>query len=256
VISFLLLPYGEPGILLLLLTLFVSIIGLVSGVTYAVGASIILFFTVGSIIFWIGITEVQLFNDHISILYITYWMAAQLIIAIVSGSLSGLFRNELKENEHLKKEIQTLVAVDSVTGFDNKVRMFVEIELEYNRAQRYGQTFSFILIKWNFFEQFQKLYGEAEVDLALRHIAKQLYKHTRDSDQKFRAEDDMFALLLPNTDVSNVELVIEKLNREMAVFELQNNKFVTLTFEYGYVGFDEDIGSYIDIYETALEQVG
>src|SRR5690625_7692013 len=98
----------------------------------------------------------QLFNHNISSLYITYCIATQLIIAIVSGSLSGLFRNELKKNEHLKKEFQTLVAVDSVTGFDNKVRMFVEIELEYNRAQRYGQTFSFILIKWNFFEQFQK----------------------------------------------------------------------------------------------------
>lgn len=254
-ISFLLFPYGESGILLLILTLFVAMIGLTFGVTYAVGASIILFFTVGSIIFWISIAEVQLFNDYVSILYVIYWMAAQLLIAIVSGSLSSLFRQEMRENVQLKKEIQTLVAIDPITGFDNKVRMLVEIELEFNRAKRYGQTFSFLLIKWNYFEQFRKLYGELEVERALRHIAKQLFKLTRNSDQKFRAADNMFALLLTNTNVENVELVIKKIEREMAVFELQNNKLVTLSFEFGFVGFDENIETYIDMYETTLEQV-
>lgn len=254
-ICLLLVPYGEVGFILLILTCAVALTGLIAGVTYALGTSLVLFFIVGSVIFWISFSGVSLFDDYISMLFILYWAVGQFLIAVISGKICHILSQVLHENNQLKKEIQDLVAVDAATGFDNKNRMFLELELEFDRSKRYGHTFTFLLIKMNYYDQFRKSYGEAELTNVLDHIAGKLYKLTRISDQKFRPEKNMFALLLTDTPSDRVELVIKKLNQDLAVFKLKNNKFVTLSFEYGPVGFDEELKSYFGIYELALEQV-
>lgn len=254
-ISYLLIPYGETGILLLILTLFITIIGLSLGVTYAIGTSLLLFFVVGSFIFWTSYAGVQIFGEYTTMLYLTIWMSGQLIISIFAGSLSTLYKQLLRENKQLTKDLETLVAIDIETGFDNKSRMIAELELEYNRSKRYGEGFSFLIIKWEYYDQFLSLYGEKEVNRTLNHIAKQIFRSSRTSDLKFRVEKDMFALLLPNTDISNIEIVIAKLNKELTVFQLQNQKLVSLTFKYGYAGFEDSMNTYHDILNTAMEQV-
>src|SRR5699024_4074943 len=116
-----------------------------------------------------------------------------------------------EENKSLREEQMRLVAIDPITGFDNKERMFVELELEYNRSKRYGQTFTLIFLKVNHVDQFEKLYGEEEMSRLFKHIANEIHHSIRRSDQKFKPEKDLFAFILSNTPIGNITPVLKKL---------------------------------------------
>lgn len=255
IISIVLIPSGEVGIILLILIGFVGVIGFSTGVVLALAASLVLFFAVGSVLFWIMFSGVEIFEGYLPLYHVLAWMVVQFVVALIAGTLSRILNERLNEVKDLRKEIKNIVAVDRTTGFDNINRLFLELETEFHRSKQYGRTFTLLLIKVNYLEQFKRLYGELEQRHLLKYIATQLHKLTRISDHKFRAENDMFALLLTDTSDDKVEKIIKRLDQEMTVFRLQNNKFVNLTFEYGFIEYDDSIKTYVDIYELALEQV-
>jgi PleD family two-component response regulator len=49
-----------------------------------------------------------------------------------------------------------------VTGFDNHLRMKLELSEEIKRAERYGNSFVFLLLHMYYFKEFKSLYGEKE----------------------------------------------------------------------------------------------
>lgn len=250
----LLLFQGQEGIMLFLLTGLVGIVGVVSGLLPALALTLLLFFIIGSLIFWFLFGTSSL-ESSLTLNYILIWMVKLLILAIMAGRLSMLIKELHEANFELREQINTLVAIDPITGFDNKERMLLELELEYNRSKRYGRTFSFLLIKVNHFEQLRKLYGEQELNRILLHLSTEIYRSVRKSDYKFRPEKDLFGLLLTETSAKDVQRVIDKLNKELSVFQLKNKKYITLEFEYGHVSYGEEIEDYLKVYELAKEQV-
>lgn len=258
-LGYLLMEQETVGLMLLILTGIVMMVGLFNGVTMATFVSIFFYFTVGSVLFWAGLSSndmmAQYFYTDDVVLHVIYWMSIQMLIAIFSGRIHRLLKETFLEVDVLKNEVQTLVAIDRVTGYDNKNRMTVELDLEFNRSKRYDDPFSLLLIKWNYYEQFYKFYGEAELNRALRHLAKSLYDLTRVSDQRFRAEDNLFVLFLTKTPVEHIDIIIEKVKRDLSDYTLSNGKVVTLTFEFGYVGYHDTFETAADMYQDALEQV-
>lgn len=254
-LSVLLTPYREEGLLLILLMIIISLIGFFSGVVAALGLTLLLYFLIGSSYFWMAFTGTVVFNYDISNSLLLLWMISLLIIAMLTGRFSTLVKGLSSENSMLKEEVRMLVAVDPVTGFDNKERMLIELESEFNRSKRYDQTFLFLIMKVTHIEQFRKLYGEDEYVNMLQHLAKGIHNHTRSSDLKFRPESNMFALLLTHTPGEHRQLIIDKLNQALRIFQLQNKKIVTLNFEFGHVDFTPEMNDFLTIYEQAKEQV-
>ncbi|RKD25896.1 hypothetical protein BEP19_02920 [Ammoniphilus oxalaticus] len=248
-------PRGQGGAILYTLGLFIGLVGVIGGAVAALGFTLLLFFMIGSVMFWTAFTETPLFNIDISFFVIIVWMIGMLLISLLTGQMSSQLKAMHDENQSLREQIRTLVAIDPTTGFDNKERMLVELELEFNRSKRYKQTFTFVLMKINHLDQFEKLYGVKEMNRLFQHFAKGIHRCVRASDQKYRPEKDMFALILPYTEISDVKVVIQKLEKELKVYQLENRKYTTLTIEYGYIGLDERISQFSNIYELAKEQV-
>lgn len=182
-------------------------------------------------------------------------MVVLLIAALLSGLISLRVKTIFNEKEQLEEQIRTLVATDPVTGFDNKTRLWNELEAEFSRSKRYHHVFSFLIIKMNHFDQFQNLYGKNEMTNLLEHISEKMYTYSRKSDLKFRVEKDEFALLLTGTPIEHIEVVIKKIDEAIRTFRLSNNKLVTLSFEYGYSSLTESATEAAHIYEQAKEQV-
>lgn len=254
ILAVILVPVGEIGLILLLLTIIIGVIGLLIGIVAALGLTLLLYFLIGSSYFWLAFTN-NLMIDGISNVILLIWMVTLLFIALLTGRIAILMKDLSLENVSLKEEVRELVAVDPVTGFDNKERLYIELESEFNRSKRYEQTFLFLLLKIDHLEQFKKLYGENEYMRMLQHLARGIHNNTRSSDLKFRPEVNLFALILPHTPSEHSELIIEKLNRALRTFQLQNKKYVTLNFQFGYVGFDHELTDFLTIYEQAKEQV-
>lgn len=253
--TFLFIPYGQLGILLLGLLLFVSVVGLFLGLILGLGLTLILLFVIGSMIFWFELTNQPFLQVQFPFMMLFVWMALMILIALFSGYIHQHIRYLHKNVGDLEEQVRSLVSTDSLTGFDNKQRMFMELEVEYSRSKRYENTFSFLLLQVQHYEQFKKLYGDKELNNMIRHIAKNMVKITRPSDLRFRIEKDTFAIIFTNTPVTTMDIIIEKLNKELRIFQLENNKMVTMTFLYGYAGEEVATDSYVEIYEEALEQV-
>src|SRR5699024_6042268 len=254
-LTYLLKPHGQVGILFIVLILLVAIIGLTFGTVASLGLTLVLYFIIGSAFFFVTLPMDKMFPIEIPTLYLFVWMVGVLFAALLSGVTSYRVQNVFQENRDLEVQIQTLIATDALTGFDNKERLMFELEAEFNRSKRYGHTFAFLMFKMQNYEQFYQLYGADEERRLLHHISEEIYDHTRKSDQRFRVETDTFAILLTDTPVEHIEIVQKKVDDAIRTFRLKNNKLVTLSFEYGVAGFDKTNDSYEEVYEAAKEQV-
>ena len=71
------------------------------------------------------------------------WGVALLLFSFMSGRIHDIAIGLHRSVKHLQDEIKSFVAIDRVTGFDNKQRMKLELSEEIKRAERYGNSFVF-----------------------------------------------------------------------------------------------------------------
>ena len=113
---------------------------------------------------------------------------------------SGFLRVPIiMEYEELKK-LELNAVTDPLTGLYNR-RLFGEsFEKELNRARRYTQPLSLVILDLHRFKEVNDKHGHPRGDEVLRATAATLKKALRTSDSAFRIGGDEFALLLPQTD--------------------------------------------------------
>src|SRR5438105_2860839 len=105
----------------------------------------------------------------------------------------------IMEYEDLKK-LELNAVTDPLTGLYNR-RLFGEsFEKELNRARRYTQPLSLVILDLHRFKEVNDKHGHPRGDEVLRATAATLKKALRTSDSAFRIGGDEFALLLPQTD--------------------------------------------------------
>lgn len=255
-LTYILTPFKQTGLLLLILMLFVIGVGLAFGMVASLGVTLVLYFIIGSAFFFIALpSNAALPQLEIPVIYLFFWMGGILLVAILSGLCYLRVSTFFAERRRLIKQIRTLISADAVTGFDNKSRLMYELEAQCSHARRYGRTFSFLMFKIHHYEQFRQLYGEDEQRRLLHFISEKIFAHTRKSDMRFRVEDDTFAIILTDTPVENVGIVQKKIDDDIRTFRLRNNKLVSISYEYGHSSFDESIEEFIEVYELAKEQV-
>lgn len=103
------------------------------------------------------------------------------------------------EYDELKK-LELNAVTDPLTGLYNR-RLFGEsFEKELNRAHRYTQPLSLVILDLHRFKEVNDKHGHPRGDEVLRATAATLKKALRTSDFAFRIGGDEFALLLPQTD--------------------------------------------------------
>lgn len=244
----------QEGIMLFVLTSLVGIVGIATGLIPALGLTLLLFFIIGSTFFWLMFQSSSI-ESSVSLSLFFLWMVHLLLVALTTGRLYLQLNDLYEDNVRLREQLNSMVAIDPETGFDNKERMLFELESEFNRSKRYGHMFSFLLIRVRNFDQIQKLYGASELKRILAHLSSGIYRNVRKSDQKFRPEKDLFGLLLVQTSEDDVQRVIDTLDKELTVFQLASKKFITLQLDYGVVSFRDDLDDYLKVYELAKEQV-
>lgn len=253
--SILFLPHGQSGLTLFVLLSLVAIVAFLAGRIIALEFSLILFFILGSTFFWFSLSGSFLFVRSIPIELFLIWMGIVVVVALLAGSVSVGIRNMHEKVITQREQIFTLVAIDPVTMFDNKERFEAELGLEFSRSKCYEHMFSLLFIRLVHIDSFIKLYGQKEFEHVLKHIASVIFESTRLSDHKFRAKKDMFALLLPDTPIEDMEIVITKLTDALETIPLSNNKTVEIPIAFGYSSYHKQAETYTDMYEEAQSQV-
>ena len=160
-------------------------------------------------------------------------------IVEVLASSSHLRVPVLMEYEQLKK-LQINAATDPLTGLYNR-RLFEDhFERELNRALRYNQHLSLVMLDLHQFKEVNDRYGHLRGDLLLRTVAATLRKSLRTSDYAFRIGGDEFALLLVQSDKDQAAILAHRVRANFAAATESLQMSTAVNLDYGLAVYPED----------------
>ena len=108
------------------------------------------------------------------------------------------------EREHM------MAHSDTLTGLPNTRTLYAALETEIARSRRSSAPFSLAYIDLDRFKLVNDSLGHAAGDALLRILAEQMSARLREIDVLARVGGDEFAILMPETDESGVERVLER----------------------------------------------
>lgn len=143
------------------------------------------------------------------------------------------------EYEDLKK-LELNAVTDPLTGLYNR-RLFGEsFEKELNRARRYTQPLSLVILDLHRFKEVNDKHGHPRGDEVLRATAATLKKALRTSDSAFRIGGDEFALLLPQTDSQQALALSRRVETVFAEMIRPLQLEVAVSMDHGIAIFPQD----------------
>lgn len=114
--------------------------------------------------------------------------------------------------EGLSRRLRHLAYRDSLTGFYNHRYFQEQLSHEVERAQRYGQPLSVLMLDVDRFKDVNDTYGHLMGDTLLSYMGQVIKAKLRSSDVAARYGGDEFAVILPETDQTRAITVAEKLS--------------------------------------------
>lgn len=125
--------------------------------------------------------------------------------------------------------------VDVLTGVSTRRVLHKALEAEYARCQRYGGCFSLAIIDVDDLKVVNDAFGHVEGDKVLRQICQVMKDSKRTTDIITRYGGDEFVLLMPEINVAQAELFVNRLRSSVAeTVKVQNN---SVAFSCGLVEF-------------------
>src|SRR5258706_2001306 len=114
------------------------------------------------------------------------------------------------KNVQLTEELRRIVNTDTVTGVFNQRYFHVAVAHELSRAKRFNQHFCILIFDLQNFRQMNKEFGFDGGDEVLRNVAQVLTASVRSIDTVCRYSGDCFAMFLPETETSKLDVLREK----------------------------------------------
>lgn len=116
-------------------------------------------------------------------------------------------------NAELYRKVRRTSLVDALTGVGTRRALEEKLQVEYQRAVRYGRTFSLAMIDVDSFKAVNDHSGHVAGDQVLRQLAQILRANTRPSDITARYGGDEFVVLMPETALRQATIAGERLRR-------------------------------------------
>ncbi len=119
------------------------------------------------------------------------------------------------ETARLNALLETIAATDTLTGMHTFSVFNQELEQEIARAKRYERPLCIVLFKLEGLAKFRNLIGEKNSEELLKAIADIIPHIIRQMDNSARYGNNGFALLLPDINIENVNIILERLERKL-----------------------------------------
>jgi diguanylate cyclase (GGDEF)-like protein len=128
------------------------------------------------------------------------------------------------ENAELFQFVKTLAEKDSLTLLYNHGAFHEKLQIELERAARYGRAISVIMIDLDCFKEINDTYGHLVGDRILLMTAGVLCAHLRKSDIAARYGGDEFAVILPETDLSAASTIAGRIASGISEVRMDTEK--------------------------------
>ncbi len=141
---------------------------------------------------------------------------------------------------------------DGLTGIYNRRYLDKHIAIEFDRAKRYGEPFSFILFDLDHFKQVNDNYGHLGGDEVLRSISQRVGGMLRTTDIIGRYGGEEFAIMLPSTSLEDARILAERVRlatEETPVFF--QNREIKVSISMGVSEFRPDLPNHEQLIDEA-----
>jgi diguanylate cyclase (GGDEF)-like protein len=157
----------------------------------------------------------------------------------------ALERQKLQEEVKEKRHFEEMAIMDGLTQVYNRSYFNELIKREEDRARRYPQKFSLLMIDLDDFKKYNDSYGHPGGDKVLKHLGLFFMQRIRTTDFVARYGGDEFVIVTPHTDKVNASVLASRLlsttGREL--IRLDDNVQISVTISIGLATFVDDASS-------------
>jgi diguanylate cyclase (GGDEF)-like protein len=140
---------------------------------------------------------------------------------------------------------------DALTDLLNHASFTRELELELERAKRYGSGVTLVFFDLDDFKEINDTYGHPAGDQALRRVAELLRGELRQSDLAGRMGGDEFAALLVESDPNTGETFLGRLRAGLGELAESGDLTVPLAISAGVARYPDDGDGAQPLFEVA-----
>jgi diguanylate cyclase (GGDEF)-like protein len=150
-------------------------------------------------------------------------------VAVILGV--AFLINRVTESE---RQLVRIATTDPLTGIFNRRHFLSLAGREQQRAERYGTTFSLLMLDIDHFKRINDTYGHPVGDEAIKAMAGAASKYLRPTDVIGRFGGEEFVVLLPHTDEPGAIIAAERIREAVSQVMVQaGDKVVTFTVSIG-----------------------
>ncbi len=132
----------------------------------------------------------------------------------------------------LNERLESLSLVDPLTQLLNRRALNELVPREVARANRVGNSLTFMAIDLNGFSELSSKFGALEGDKVLVDFAKILKTVFRGADLAFRQSGDQFLIMMPDTTEEQADFPVQRILREVDQWNLGSKKDYELSFSW------------------------
>jgi diguanylate cyclase (GGDEF)-like protein len=160
-----------------------------------------------------GKTVAALVYSIILATYLRYFNVAESMVVGEGRALGAMFRVLTYRQRY--EELQKIVVRDALTNVYNRGFFDEAIEKYVAMSERSGRPICMMMLDVDHFKRVNDTYGHAEGDRVLQLIAASISATLRVSDYVCRYGGEEFAILLPQTELSQATVLAERIVAEL-----------------------------------------
>lgn len=150
---------------------------------------------------------------------------ARNLLSIVAGRMRN-DKRALITSHDTKKHFEHQAYVDALTGVHNRHWMGDAFPRAVHRCAMNKRPFTLMMTDIDHFKRVNDTHGHLVGDITLKTVARIITENLRPHDLFVRYGGEEFALLLPDTDVRNAQIVAERLRKAIANTKIQRDDLV------------------------------